>query len=299
MIPFSQDWIENYLEYLLVEKGLSKNTILAYQRDLNKYFEFLKRKKINCLEKVDKKLLTSFLEFLRKEDLKPTSIARLVVSIKVFHHFLSREGILKEDVTFNLATPRVFKSLPDVLSVQEVELLLQQPSLKTPLGQRDSAILEVLYASGIRVSELISLREVDINYRVGYLRCLGKGQKERIVPLGEKSLASLQRYLADGRQKLLKKKTSPFLFLNRQREPLTRQGVWKILKKYSKRAGLKKKITPHTLRHSFATHLLERGADLRAVQEMLGHSNIATTQIYTHLDRERLKSLHTKYHPRG
>ncbi|MFH1612363.1 MAG: site-specific tyrosine recombinase XerD [bacterium] len=292
-----KNYLEDFLNYLSVERGLANNTIIAYKRDLTKYLDFLK--KINSdISIVNKEILHSYLEFLQKHGLKANSIARAIIAIKVFHRFLTREKILKEDITANIISPRVWKSLPDVLTIQEIEKLFSTPKIDTIIGRRDLAMFEMLYGSGIRISELIFLKLNDINQNIGYIRCFGKGSKERIVPIGKKTLESLNLYLTNSRQKLLKNKQNSYLFLNYHGNKLTRQGTWKILKGYIKFTSIKKNFTPHTLRHSFATHLLERGADLRIVQEMLGHSSIATTQIYTHINKERLKEIHSKYHPR-
>ena len=226
------------------------------------------------------------------------SIARNLSALKMFFRFLVSDGKIKGNPARRLGVPKLPQRLPEVLTVHEVEILLSQPVVSTHQGQRDKTMLELLYATGLRVSELVGLRVSNINLEAGYVRTMGKGSKERMIPMGEKALESLRLYLSNGRIGLLKKRSSPYLFINSRGRPLTRQGFWKIIKRYRTMAGIKKEITPHILRHSFATHLLEGGADLRSVQVMLGHADISTTQIYTHVTRERLKQIHEKYHPR-
>jgi integrase/recombinase XerD len=294
-----EELVEKFLNYLSVERGLSQNTLSAYGSDLKKYIAFLRKSRIRTLAKTTKHEIITYLLELKNKGLAPTSVARSLVSLKVFYRFLAQENYLAADPTLNLESPKVWSKLPETLSSQEVETLLAKPDPANLLGLRDKAALELLYATGVRVSELINLKIADVNLEVGYVRCLGKGKKERIVPLGSFAQESLKNYLDKGRKTLLKGKDTQEIFVNRSGRTMTRQGFWKILKKYAKSVGLEKKITPHVLRHSFATHLLERGADLRSVQEMLGHSNISTTQIYTHVDRARLKEIHKKYHPRG
>jgi integrase/recombinase XerD len=228
----------------------------------------------------------------------PNSIARRLAAIRMFFRFLVRERMIKNDPTVLIDSPKLWKKIPDTLSLAEVEALLAQPSLRTPQGIRDKAILETMYATGMRVSEAVHLKLDGINLEVGFLRCIGKGNKERIIPLGRKAIASLQRYLTVSRPKFLRQKTSDALFVSRLGQRISRQSLWKLIKLYARQARIKKAIKPHILRHSFATHLLEHGADLRSVQEMLGHANIATTQIYTHINKDRLKTIHRMYHPR-
>jgi len=216
----------------------------------------------------------------------------------MFYRFLVRERILKDDPTSLIDSPKLWKKIPETLSLNEVETLLDQPDIRNKQGIRNKAILETLYATGMRVSEAVNLKKDNVNLDIGFLRCIGKGNKERVIPLGKKAILSLKRYLASSRPALAKKKDCEFLFLNRSGNKISRQSLWEMLKKYAKAARIKKPIRPHILRHSFATHLLERGADLRSVQEMLGHSNISTTQIYTHVNKERLKSIHRMFHPR-
>ncbi|MBN1405046.1 MAG: site-specific tyrosine recombinase XerD [Candidatus Omnitrophica bacterium] len=295
-----KDLVEGFLDYLSVERGLSPNTISAYRRDLYKYVDFLdKTKKLNHLQEVRRCDITDFMMRQKDDGLGPNSISRNLVAIKVFHRFLAREKYVKDDIADAMDSPKLWKHLPDVLSVAEIEQILKMPSLRDPAGIRNKAILETMYATGMRVSETASLGIEDINMDVGFVKCLGKGRKERIVPIGAKAIEILQKYIDKIRPKLLKKNTPVrAIFLSRLGKPLSRQSIWKIIKKYARAANIKKSITPHTLRHSFATHMLERGADLRVVQELLGHADISTTQIYTHIDKERLKSIHHKYHPR-
>ncbi len=295
-----KELVEEFLDYLSVEKGLSENTISAYRRDLYKYVSFLDRtKRINHLQEARHPDIADFMMQQKDKGLSANSVSRNLVAIKVFHRFLTRERYVKEDVADVLDSPKLWKHLPDVLSVSEVEQILKQPDLRNWMGVRDRAILEVMYATGMRVSELVGLVMGNLNIDVGFLKCIGKGGKERIVPIGRQAKQILQKYINKTRPKLIKKGTSArCLFLSRLGKAISRQSIWKIIKKYVNRTNIKKKITPHTLRHSFATHMLERGADLRVVQELLGHADISTTQIYTHIDKERLKSIHHKYHPR-
>ena len=293
-----QTYLDIFLDYLKIEKGLSSNTVNAYRADLEKYFIFLKKKGKKSLEEVTKEDIIDFLFSLR-ETHAISSIARFFSSIRSFYRFLFREKILKTDPTQLIEYPKLEKKIPEVLNFWEVEKLLKTPSLRTPQGIRDRAILEVMYATGLRVSELAKLKLKDVNIEIGFLRCQGKGSKERIIPLGRIAKKFLEKYLFNARPKLLKGKESEFLFLAQGGHPLSRQSIWKMIKKMVKRAKIKKEVSPHTLRHSFATHLLERGADLRSVQEMLGHASITTTQIYTHINRLRLKEIHRQFHPRA
>ena len=294
-----KELIETFLNYLSVERGLSNNTIFSYRRDLDKYAAYLENKKINSLLEVKRDDITNFMFYEKEKGLSASSIARSLVATKTFYRFLVRERILKADPTAVLEAPKLWKRLPEVMLLSEVEALLEAPNLRKDEGIRDRAILEVMYATGMRASEVVNLRLEDINLEVGYLRCLGKGRKERIVPLGRKAKEALVRYLDRVRPKLLKGKNILEIFLSRLGKKISRQTLWNIIKKYAKMAEIKKVIKPHTLRHSFATHLLEGGADLRSVQEMLGHTDISTTQIYTHINKDRLKSIHKQFHPRG
>jgi len=295
--PSAEDVLKLFLDYLSVEKGLSANTILSYSRDLEKYGLFLKKEKIPW-PRAGEEHLAQFIHDQSLAGLQPRSLARLISALKSFYRFLLLDGLAKKDPTSNLSSPKLWMNLPKFLTVQEVEELLGQPDDKDLHGLRDKAMLEVLYATGLRVSELVQLKPKDINLDDGYLVCRGKGGKERIVPLGKSAAAATRRYLAEARPRL-QKKPSEALFLTRLGEAFTRQGFWKMLREHAHKAGLSSKISPHILRHTFATHLLERGADLRSVQLMLGHSQITTTQIYTHVSRERLRQVYERYHPRA
>ena len=287
--------LEEFLSYLSVEKGLASNSIEAYRQDLSQYRDFLARKKMRDLNRVKRDEIVQFL--LREKDrgLETASLARRLVAIKLFHRFLVKEGRLREDITSVLESPRLWRKLPQFLTQAEMEKMLQGPKPKKTAGIRDRGLLEDLYATGMRVSEVVGLRTEDVNLESAFLKCRGKGGKERIVPLGEVAIDSLRTYLEKVRSRLPQ---SEFVFVGPKGKPLTRQRVWQLIRKYAREAGIQKKITPHTFRHSFATHLLERGADLRIVQELLGHSDIATTQIYTHVSRDYLKSVHARFHPR-
>ena len=291
--------ISGFLTHVKVEKGLSANTVTAYQRDLAKFDAFAKQRKVT-LEMVKRDDLVDFLASLYRNKLESRTVAREIVTLRNFFRFALVRELIKEDPAQNLESPKVRRTLPGYLRLEEVDRLLSQPDVQTPLGLRDRAMLEVLYSAGLRVSELIGLRVTDLDTKVGCIRCIGKGDKERIVPAGRKAVALVEKYLRDARPKLLAKgKTSAALFVNRNGAPLSRVGVWKILSSYGKRAGFRVSLAPHMLRHSFATHLLERGADLRSVQLMLGHSDISTTQIYTHVIEERLKAIYKAHHPRA
>jgi integrase/recombinase XerD len=291
--------IDRFLTYLTAVKGLSKNTLESYGRDILKFAVFLEEKDITGIEQVGYNHILDFLTHLKEMGLRPKSISRALISIRQFFKFLLTEGFIDSDPAFFIRTPKIKRVLPEVLSIEDVEKLLSSPEESSPEGIRDKCMLEVLYATGIRVSELVELRLNDVNFELGYIIAYGKGSKERIVPIGDKAKNKLKEYLDISRPKLLKSRTSVNLFVTRLGKKMTRQGFWKIVKTYSKKSGITKKISPHTLRHSFATHLLERGADLRAIQIMLGHSDISTTQIYTHIERGRLKEVHKKYHPRS
>lgn len=290
------DLLDEFITYLRVERGLSENTILAYSRDLVRFIKYLESRDLNPV-KISRNVIRDYLGHLAN-DLSKRSQARNLSAVKTFFRFLVSEGRMEENPARLLETPRIQRKLPDILSLDEVEQLLAQPNVTIPLGQRDRAMLELLYATGLRVSELVNLRLLDVNMEAGYVKTLGKGSKERMVPFGEKALQTLKRYLSHGRPSLLKDGHPSQLFLNFRGKPLTRQGFWKIIKNHGRMAGIMKNIKPHGLRHSFASHLLEAGADLRSVQVMLGHADITTTQIYTHVTRERLKELHGACHPR-
>ena len=290
--------VDAFLNYLSVERGLSRNTIISYQEDINAYIDFLKGTHIDSFSLTKKNDITDFMLSQKDKGLASNSVARRLAAIKGFYRFLVRERILKTDPSNLIDSPKLWKKIPQTLSANEVDALLSQPNIRHRQGIRDKAILETLYATGMRVSEAVNLKIDDVNLNVGFLRCTGKGNKERIIPLGRKAIGSLKRYLHVSRPHQLKNKESDFLFLNRFGKKISRQSLWKLIKRYAREARIKKPIRPHTLRHSFATHLLERGADLRSVQEMLGHANISTTQIYTHISKERLKAIHKMFHPR-
>jgi integrase/recombinase XerD len=291
--------IASFLTHVRVEKGLSSNTVEAYRRDLLKFDDFAKKRKLS-LEAVRRDDLVDFLAGLYRQKLESKTVARHLVTMRNFFRYAQIQEHIAEDPSVTLESPKIRRSLPGYLRLEEVERLLLQPDPKTALGMRDKAMLEVLYSTGLRVSELIGLRVTDLDAKVGCVRCIGKGDKERIVPVGKKALGMVEKYLRDARPKLMGKVTgTPNLFVNRRGRQLTRVGVWKILSEYGRRAGLRVALTPHMLRHSFATHLLERGADLRSVQLMLGHSDISTTQIYTHVVEERLKQIYKAHHPRA
>jgi integrase/recombinase XerD len=293
-----KELIDSFLDYLSVERALANNTIMAYRADLNQYLDFIDKRGITILSKAAKNDIVEFMLAQKSQGISPTSISRRLAAIRMFHRFLARERILKNDPTTLIDSPKLWKKVPDTLSVNEVEALISQPDLRDEQGSRDKAILETLYATGMRVSELSNLKTNNVNLDIGFLRCIGKGNKERIIPLGKKAIQNIKRYLEFSRPHFLKQKTSEFIFVGRSGTKLSRQSVWKLIKRYARQAKIKKLIKVHTLRHSFATHLLERGADLRSVQEMLGHANISTTQIYTHIDKERLKTIHKMFHPR-
>jgi len=293
--------ISSFLMHVRVEKGLSANTISAYKRDLNKFEEFARKRKLT-LESVGRDDLVDFLAGLYRQKLESRTVARQLVTLRNFFRFAQVQDLITEDPSINLESPKIRRHLPGYLRLEEVEKLLEQPDSKTPTGLRDRAMLEVLYSTGLRVSELIGLGVSDLDSKVGCVRCIGKGDKERIVPVGKKALDMVDKYLREGRPELLRSaraSSGPALFVNRRGVALSRVGVWKILSAYGRRAGLRVALTPHMLRHSFATHLLERGADLRSVQIMLGHADISTTQIYTHVVEERLKQIYKAHHPRA
>ena len=292
-------YLDHYLNYLAVERGLSKNTLDAYGRDLARYLEYLEKHKIHGLEKITPAVVLRFLSTLKENGLSARSRARSLAALRTFHKFMVREKLVKDNPTDQIVAPKSLSSLPKTLSTVDVESLLASPKGGAPLAMRDRAMLEILYATGLRVSELVSLKMGDLQLDVGYLTAFGKRSKQRIVPLGEAAIGALREYMQHGRPGLDKQRGSQFLFLNRSGEGLTRQGFWKIIKRRALEAGIRQSITPHTMRHSFATHLLENGADLRSVQAMLGHADISTTQIYTHVTRERLRQMHAQHHPRG
>jgi len=292
-----EDIREEFLRFLTVEKGLSANTRAAYGRDLEQFLLFCSRQKTSW-DRARESDLAAFVRGENKAGLSPRSLARRISSLKTFYRFLLLDGRLEKNPAVHLSSPKAWQSLPKYLSEADVKTLLERPEAKDPRGLRDRAMLEVMYASGLRVSELISLRPSDVRLKDEFILCKGKGSKERIVPLGKSAIKAVARYLESARPRLAAGE-SEALFLSRRGKGFTRQGFWKMLKGHAKAAGLVAKVHPHVLRHSFATHLLEHGADLRSVQMMLGHSQITTTQIYTHVSRERLRRVYDKFHPRA
>lgn len=295
-----KEHMNDFLHFLIVEKGLANNTIAAYRRDLVHYTDYLEKVEQLTINKVKRVHILHFLEQLKEQGKSTKTIARHISTIRSWHHFLIQDRVTDHDPTHHIETPKSGRSLPKVLSMDETEALLSASDVSTPLGMRDKAMMELMYASGLRVSELTSLNKEDVHLMMGFVRCMGKGDKERIIPAGRHALEAIERYLQHGRPKLVSKKyNEDALFLNHYGKRLTRQGFWKIIKALAKKATIEKEMTPHTLRHSFATHLLENGADLRAVQEMLGHADISTTQIYTHVTKARLKDVYSQFHPRA
>lgn len=292
--------LRSYLHYLELEKNAALNTIVSYKLDLGRYFDYLGTVRITNLEAVTEASVEGFLGTLHDLGLSARSMSRTFSAIRGFHKFLVSEGVRTSDPTLNVVPPKLARHLPDVLNQDEVETILNQPDTLEPLGIRDRAILETMYATGMRVSELITLRLVNVAADDNTVRVFGKGSKERLVPIGNPALRWIRRYVDDVRSALAKRgRSRDILFLNARGNPLSRMGIWNIVRSHTAKAGITKEVHPHTFRHSFATHLLEGGADLRAVQEMLGHADISTTQIYTHIDREYLKEVHRTFHPRG
>jgi integrase/recombinase XerD len=290
--------IDTYLSYLRDVRRMAPNTLESYARDLAQLAAFAETRGID-LEAIDRRQLEAFVRSQMAAGQAPRSVARMVACVRGFYKFVTLEKKLPHNPAEDLRAPRAWATLPKFLSLEEVDRLLAQPDVSTPRGLRDKALIEVLYATGLRVSELISLRAGDLNLEDGYLTCIGKGDKQRMVPLGQEAIAWVRRYIREGRPGLLKNKTSPWLFVNaRDGGALSRVGFWKVLKAYGTQAGVSRELSPHVLRHSFATHLLDRGADLRMIQVMLGHADLSTTQIYTHVLEARLKAVYEKYHPR-
>lgn len=290
----------DYIHYLTIERGLSLNTRKSYQRDLDQYLAFLEKGKITEWSQVDRFTILNFLQQLKAEDKSSATISRMISSLRRFHQFLRQERYTDHDPMQHIDSPKKVQKLPDTLSLQEVERLLETPDTREVLGIRDRAILEVMYATGLRVSELIGLKLNDLHLAMGLLQTIGKGDKERIVPLGDYAIEWVQRYLDEARPYLTRKhQEEVHLFVNSHGTGLSRQGIWKNLKNLVREAGIHKNVTPHTLRHSFATHLLENGADLRTVQELLGHADISTTQIYTHITKKRMTDVYKEYFPRA
>ncbi|MFE3575853.1 site-specific tyrosine recombinase XerD [Lysinibacillus sp. NPDC059133] len=293
--------IEDYIHFIQVERQLSDNTLASYRRDLDNYVNFLREVEgMSDFRKVERTTILRHLEQLRMQGKTSRTVARHISSIRSFHQFLLREKRAETDPTVHLEMPIIEQKLPNVLSIEEIEALLAAPNRSKPQGIRDVAMLELLYGSGMRISELIALDLADIHLTMGFVRVFGKGGKERIIPLGKSALSALSTYLDGARSQLQGKypKTEAF-FINQRGKRLTRQGCWKLMKEHALKAGIKHELTPHTLRHSFATHLVENGADLRAVQEMLGHADISTTQIYTHISKSRLSEVYKQFHPRA
>ncbi|MCB5950601.1 site-specific tyrosine recombinase XerD [Enterococcus sp. BWT-B8] len=296
-----EETINTYLHYLQIERGLSLNTRKSYERDLEKYFTFLKEKAaIPSWEAVDRYTVLDFLQELHNDKNSPASVIRMISTLRGFHQFLRQERVTDHDPMQHIDSPKKAQKLPDTLSVEEVIQLIETPDVSKPLGIRNRAILEVMYATGLRVTELIELKLADLHLAIGLLQTIGKGDKERIIPLGDHAIYWIEKYLEEGRPNLIKSPSNvPQLFVNHHGKSLSRQGIWKNLKQIVQEAGIKKNITPHTLRHSFATHLLENGTDLRIVQELLGHADISTTQIYTHITKKRMADVYKKHFPRA
>ena len=295
-----KEHLRSYLHFLELEKNASSNTIASYKIDLERYFEFLEDAGITAPNRIKEKHVSKFLSVLREIGLAPKSVARNLSSIKMFHKFLVGDRIAKTNPVENIDTPKLSRTLPDVLNQDEIEAILNQPNPTESLGIRDKTILETMYATGMRVTELIKFKQSDIYKDEGFVKIFGKGSKERLVPIGRSALRWIEKYRHEVRNKLAEKgRGQEVLFLNARGRPMSRMAVWNIVRANTLKSGIKKEVHPHTFRHSFATHLLEGGADLRAVQEMLGHSDISTTQIYTHIDREYLKEVHKTFHPRG
>ncbi len=291
--------IKQFTDYLLVERGLSENTITSYCIDLNDFAEFIGTldQSTDSLEKVKYDDIAKYLTHLGNLELASSTIDRRMDSLRIFYKFLTAERFIKENPTDMIEPLKSWSKLPTVLSIAEVQLILDQPDMSTALGLRDKAMLELMYASGLRVSEVVDLRLNDINSEIGYVRCIGKGNKERVVPVGSKALFAIKSYIESGRQQLNPKED--WLFVNYKGDKLSRDGIRRIIQTIAKSVGIDKPISPHTLRHCFATHLLENGADLRSLQEMLGHASISATQRYTHINSERLRQIHSRFHPRG
>jgi len=294
----TDELLDQFINYLAVERRLAANTLESYAHDLKKYCAFLKARNTQSILFCTRVDVLMFLNHERKQGLSPRSLARTLSCIKTFFKYLLHDGLIDKNPLQDVESPRAERKLPNVMSINEVKALIEAPDITTALGVRDRALFELLYAAGLRVSELVALTVNNINYEAGFIRVFGKGSKERVIPLGEEALAWVKRYTEESRPALLGRKNTVYLFTNRRGNRLTRQGLWQIIKKYCLAAGITKKISPHSLRHSFASHLLEGGADLRSVQSMLGHEDISTTQIYTHVARDQLKTVHDKYHPR-
>ena len=293
-----KDIIERFLDAIWMERGLSENTLSAYRADLIILIRHLFKRKIYLID-VDKSDLLEYLSEELSKGNRPKSSARKISTFRQFFRYLLREKLIKEDPTLQIDMPKIGRYLPETLTEKEVVALLNQPDLENPLGSRDKAMLELLYATGIRVSELTNLQVIQVNFNQQTIRIMGKGDRERLVPIGDESVIWLKKFIDSDRLRVLNGRQSDYLFPTRSSKSMTRQAFWHVIKRYAKLAGIDKRLSPHTLRHAFATHLLNHGADLRIVQLLLGHSDISTTQIYTHIAKERMKDLHSKHHPRG
>jgi integrase/recombinase XerD len=294
-----QGLIDSFIDYMTIECGVAENTRLAYRSDLAKFAGYLAARGHSHPRGITTSLILGFLVQLKDRGYAVATISRVLAALRMFYRYLAVEGIVERNVTAALDSPRLWRRLPSVLSPAEVDQLLKAPQPDTAFGLRDKAVLELLYATGLRAAEIGSLDVDSIHFDYGYLRCIGKGSKERLVPVGRTALDVARRYLFESRPRILRGRISPALFVSRSGRRLSRLQIWRLVKKYARQAGIRKNLYPHALRHSFATHLLAGGADLRSVQEMLGHASIITTQIYTHVDKDRLKEIHRRYHPRG
>ena len=294
-----EDHVEQFIYFMEMERGVSSNTVQSYKRDLQKFAEYLRKRAKKSLEAVTRDDIVKFMTYQKDRGLSASSAARSLAALKTFWKFLVMERIVRDNVAAVVETPKTWKKVPDVLNSDEIDRLLGAPSGRGAAAKRDKAILELMYATGLRVSEVAGLKKAGVNLDAGFVRCIGKGGKERVVPLGSVAAGAIAAYLDKARGKLASKEEVGHLFLSKLGKGLSRQSIWKIIKKYAVEAGITKRISPHTLRHSFATHLLEGGAELRGVQEMLGHADISTTQIYTHINKDRLKKTHEKFHPRA
>ena len=295
-----QEFIDEYLTILSLEKNLAENSVKSYKSDLAKFIDFVHEKKISDLNDIDHHIMSDFLLLLKRKGLSGASASRYLSTLRGFFSYLAHQNYIQKDPTERVSSAKMTRSLPAVLSFNEIEKILDQPNQKDNLGRRDKSILELLYSSGLRVSELIELKISDLFLDDEVIRVIGKGSKQRIVPIGSSAIEWLNNYMINSRPHLEKKlKSKNYIFLNSRGSKLSRMGIWKIVDQYTKQAGIDKEVHPHTFRHSFATHLLEGGADLRSVQEMLGHSDISTTQIYTHVNRDYIKQVHKEFHPRG
>lgn len=298
IVAHSEELVDRFLDAIWMERGLSQNTLGAYRADLMTLSRGLAEHD-KCIDKAEKADLLLFIAGRVEGGAKPRSTARQLSSFRRFFRYIMREGLRDVDPTADIEMPRIGRSLPKTLSEEEVDSLLNAPNTDEPLGNRDRAMLELLYATGLRVSELINLKQSQVNFNQGVLRIVGKGDRERLIPLGEESQRWLRNFIDGPRMEILLERQTDYLFPTRRGDRMTRQAFWHIIKRYAEKAGVRKKMSPHSLRHAFATHLLNRGADLRVVQLLLGHSDLSTTQIYTHVARERLKDLHSEHHPRG